>query len=699
MSASTVCRYWAQAGKCFYGEQCNFAHVGPDEATRAASGQGPVAQGPPPVGPPQGRPQAEAGAGQAFQPKAQRFCRNLALHGFCKYEGMGCEFVHDRSQAPAGQFQQQQQQQQAPPQQGMEQEQRRRMEQRPVGNYQSQPMMAGMGGGAMPPYGGPGGGGPPPGTASVPQMYGREREDYSGPFVPPQPAHMGYQAGYGQEFQPQFQGGAEYYPPPVQEAGPDQYGYQAHEAFLQEQVAVQQGGTTFFYEQDDVARAPQNFNPYTTVLHQASMPQPGMRNMDSFLMPLDISEDLKAKTAATLEQLPVDDPRRADLPATVNNYHSLFPLDDPNKSNRSTVFGFSTALYKAMCTLDGLPYTLRRVDGFRLTSEQSLSMVAAWTSVQHSNIVTLRDVFFSDEFGTNALYFVHDFYPCARTLELEFFSQASNAGLLPEDMLWSFISQVVSALASLHSAGLASRVVDASKILVTGKNRYRLGCTGVFDVLRFDDGQNVQHFQQEDLMSLGKIVLALACRSSSAVENIHKSLQVVTESYSQDLHDFIVQLVTKSDSYPAADQIAVSVAPFLLREVEYLHQYTDGLERALAMEAENGRLFRLMAKLGFINERPEHALDPNWSETGDRYLLKLFRDYVFHQVYDGGIPVVDFGHVLDTLNKLDAGVSEKLMLISRNEKSVLIVSYADLKRSVEAAFGELLLAGQTVPVG
>jgi hypothetical protein len=24
--------------------------------------------------------------------------------------------------------------------------------------------------------------------------------------------------------------------------------------------------------------------------------------------------------------------------------------------------------------------------------------------------------------------------------------------------------------------------------------------------------------------------------------------------------------------------------------------------------------------------------DPAWSETGDRYLLKLFRDYVFHQV-------------------------------------------------------------------
>jgi len=46
------------------------------------------------------------------------------------------------------------------------------------------------------------------------------------------------------------------------------------------------------------------------------------------------------------------------------------------------------------------------------------------------------------------------------------------------------------------------------------------------------------------------------------------------------------------------------------------------------------------------------GVDPRWSETGDRYLLKLFRDYVFHQVYDDGNPAVDLGHVVDTLNKV-----------------------------------------------
>src|SRR6266540_3463947 len=103
--------------------------------------------------------------------------------------------------------------------------------------------------------------------------------------------------------------------------------------------------------------------------------------------------------------------------------------------------------------------------------------------------------------------------------------------------------------------------------------------------------------------------------------------------------------------------------------------YNDFLESELSQELENGRLVRLLCKFGFINERPEYVLlyifflylikwpklifffplsnnkfrfdmDPSWSETGDRYLIKLFRDYVFHQVDENGYPVVDMAHVL-----------------------------------------------------
>lgn len=45
-------------------------------------------------------------------------------------------------------------------------------------------------------------------------------------------------------------------------------------------------------------------------------------------------------------------------------------------------------------------------------------------------------------------------------------------------------------------------------------------------------------------------------------------------------------------------------------------------------------------------------MDPEWSETGDRYLLKLFRDYLLHQVTESGAPWIDFAHIVSTLNKV-----------------------------------------------
>lgn len=40
--------------------------------------------------------------------------------------------------------------------------------------------------------------------------------------------------------------------------------------------------------------------------------------------------------------------------------------------------------------------------------------------------------------------------------------------------------------------------------------------------------------------------------------------------------------------------------------------YADSLEEDLMRELENGRMVRMMAKLGFINERPEFQMDPRY---------------------------------------------------------------------------------------
>jgi PAB-dependent poly(A)-specific ribonuclease subunit 3 len=95
-------------------------------------------------------------------------------------------------------------------------------------------------------------------------------------------------------------------------------------------------------------------------------------------------------------------------------------------------------------------------------------------------------------------------------------------------------------------------------------------------------------------------------------------------------------------------------------------------------------------KLGTINERQDFEGDRNWSENGDRYMLKLFRDYVFHQVDANGNAVVDMGHIIRCLNKLDVGIDEKVLLTSRDEQTTFIVTYKDLKKQVASSFGDLI---------
>jgi PAB-dependent poly(A)-specific ribonuclease subunit 3 len=50
---------------------------------------------------------------------------------------------------------------------------------------------------------------------------------------------------------------------------------------------------------------------------------------------------------------------------------------------------------------------------------------------------------------------------------------------------------------------------------------------------------------------------------------------------------------------------------------------------------------------------------------------------------------MDLGHVVTALNKLDAADEEKIVMASRDGKSLMIVSYADVGRCLENAYQEL----------
>ncbi|OUC45780.1 hypothetical protein D917_01765 [Trichinella nativa] len=364
-----------------------------------------------------------------------------------------------------------------------------------------------------------------------------------------------------------------------------------------------------------------------------------------------------------------------DVPQKVDNYYKLLPLEEVTTNpmmQQNGYFCLVTTAYKAVLADDGLYYCLRRL---------------------------------------HALIFVFDYYPGAETLKSRHFSSQkqckSNNNFQNRDnittydptskknLLWSYVINICSALRVIHSAGLAARTIDPSKILVVGKSRILLNCCSIFDVLTFEQTQNnhvlISRYQQDDLVGLGQLIFSLACGNLSPLQqaNFASSMEFLSRHYSADLKNLILYLLHGQRSKNVMEIMPMIGARFFSHLDSWLMR-VDMLENELIKEMENGRLFRILCKLATVNERPILGMDPQWSETGDRYLLKLFRDYVFHQVTEDGSPWLDLGHIIQCLNKLDAGVAEKIMLMSRDEQNVLIVSFADLHRCLDQSFTEIV---------
>ncbi|XP_050097664.1 PAN2-PAN3 deadenylation complex subunit PAN3 [Anopheles aquasalis] len=438
----------------------------------------------------------------------------------------------------------------------------------------------------------------------------------------------------------------------------------------------------------------------------------------AFFMPDELRNDILTRN----EIVNSIDNDSQDIPLEVENYHSLCLLESHPIHPKLPL---PSSTYRATHSVTGVKYCLRRLHGFRLQSTKCMQVVDMWKKLQHTNIVQLREVFTTKTFGDNSLVIVYDYHPGSQTLlskyfpavpetngytdpfagEARPFSHKSSlhrtlaTSLLPENEIWSIIIQLSAGLRAMHQAGLACRTLDPTKIIVTGK-RIRYSCVGISDIATFDPNQQnpltvVNHRQQEDLTALGKLILALACRSLQSVqrEQLQTSVELVTRHYSSDLRNIILCLLNPGARRSVTEIMPMIGARFYV-QLDALQSQCDIQEDELAKEMENGRLYRLLVKLGCINERPELSLDVTWSETGDRYMLKLFRDYLFHTVTEDGRPWLNQSHIVQCLNKLDAGTMERVQLMSRDEQSVLVVTYAELKHCLEQAFSELVAASE-----
>lgn len=147
-----------------------------------------------------------------------------------------------------------------------------------------------------------------------------------------------------------------------------------------------------------------------------------------------------------------------------------------------------------------------------------------------------------------------------------------------------------------------------TKILVTSQNRIRIGSCGIVDVLLHDTQQDMEYLQEEDLAMFGRLILILCTGnvlSSNNQNQVQKALDTITRLYSLDIQSLAVFFCSKL--HLKIDQVLDLVKRKILAEQEEALCAVDRLEYELMGELENARLVRLMAKFGFINERPEYV--------------------------------------------------------------------------------------------
>lgn len=387
------------------------------------------------------------------------------------------------------------------------------------------------------------------------------------------------------------------------------------------------------------------------------------------------------------EKLPMTEDQ--NIPSEVDKvYHSLVPLEP--ELRESGLFQYPTMVYKAFNSASADVVALRRLANARLSDQKAMAAVDQWKGLDHPNVISVLKVFTTRDFLDHSVVFVSEYQPCCQSLA----SRHLSNNPAPEPLLWTYIIQLTAALRAIHAAGLACRAMDPSKILVQGASRIFISGVCVLDVMTYNAAQSpaaaTALYQQEDLAMLGRLVVALATGAPFNPASLQQFLTHSSGAYSEDVFNFMRYLLS-----PAAPSRAKSVHDLMphigarfFTEIEGRLRRADAVEADLTRELHNGRLLRLAYKLVFVADRSA-SLDPRLAATGDRYLLTLFKDYVFHLENEAGNPVADLSHVVQTLNKLELCSGERVLLVSPDQKSIITVTYADLNTCLEKAFREL----------
>lgn len=428
-------------------------------------------------------------------------------------------------------------------------------------------------------------------------------------------------------------------------------------------VIIPHTGTVVSGEETDVIPEKDYDETQTPVTVPAGPSPPPTPISFRALHSLGLSDDLyryhRDLSMESTRQMDPADPQHKAVPLP---YCNAFLLDDAAQQKRRgrSSFGYPSATFQVTNREDGHLYCLKRFDNVRSVSPKiALAVSDRWSTAravqEHPGIVPFYQCFVAQR----AVFFVHQYIPGSRTLSERLLGPQQFGGAghpLPETVLWSCIAQLVSVIRTIHGSNLAVRTIRLQHILSnqcifdsdgggnaatgsgsSGRLRLRLGSLGVVDTLEFEARKHVADLQMEDMRDLGRLILSLAtatdvCAASTATdvcaETMNRCEQYLARNYSPELQSLTMTLIRRGPRPPSILEVSRAIASRIcFEEQDAVYRALDRTERALSSEYESGRALRLLLKLGFVNERPELGPNRRWAQSGDCYMLTLFRDY------------------------------------------------------------------------
>lgn len=431
-----------------------------------------------------------------------------------------------------------------------------------------------------------------------------------------------------------------------------------------------------------------------------SLLKPNERSADQLFIPNNIREDLTKKNLSILQVFPSSG---KVIPSIVQDYFNLVPLNFNNND-----FLNKTTLFKVFSNYDGKAYVLKRLPNIdkSMNPNKISKIYQIWSKINCTNLIKFRDIFQTTKFGDLSICLVFDYYPNSLSLYDYHFVNFPKFPIT-NNYLWIYLVQLTNVINSIHSQNLSiGNTLNWRKVLITGDpGRIKLSHCNFMDLLFNDDtdtvvssgGSTIEGQQQLDYKYLGELLFNLSINIENSNNNTAPKeyrLEEITPQSIDDMRqiddkfkDVLKYLISDNgDSKKNIHDLTSHFYDKMFMVLESSQTYTEYMESVLSRELENGRLFRLINKLNCIFGRIESRIDINWSESGTKFPIILFYDYVFHQVDSNGKPIMDLTHVLRCLNKLDAGIQEKLMLVTPDELNCIIISYKELKDLIESTF-------------